>query len=129
MQESSILQLSLYQLLARVALLAVLAMPRVRVVRVALLVRLVLQAGFAMPRVRVAVLQARYAMPRVRLVPLARLAPLELLVLLARLAPLELLARLALLLGILMHLLLAGGLLCLAGCRVRHRLGGVWDLR
>ena len=117
MQESSILQLSLYQLLARVALLAVLAMPWVRVVRVALLVRLVLQAGFAMPRVRVAVLQARYAMPRVRLVPLARLAPLELL------------ARLALLLGILMHLLLAGGLLCLVGCRVRHRLGGVWDLR
>ena len=75
MQESSILQLSLYQLLARVALLAVLAMPRVRVVRVALLVWL------------------------------------------------------ALLLGILMRLLQAGGLLCLAGCRVRHRLGGVWDLR
>lgn len=120
MQESSILQLSLYQLLARVALLAVLAMPRVRVVRVALLVRLVLQARFAMPRVRVAVLQARYAMPRVRLVPLARLALLELL---ARLA------RLALLLGILMHLLQAGALLCLVGCRVRHRLGGVWDLR
>ena len=81
MQESSILQLSLYQLLARVALLAVLAMPWVRVVRVALLVRLVL------------------------------------------------LARLALLLGILMRLLQAGGLLCLVGCRVRHRLGGVWDLR
>ena len=126
MQESSILQLSLYQLLARVALLAVLAMPRVWVVRVALLVRLVLQARFAMPRVRVAVLQARYAMPRVRLVPLARLA------LLARMALLELLARLArlaLLLGILMHLLQAGGLLCLVGCRVRHRLGGVWGLR
>ena len=113
MQESSILKLHLCQLLARV----------VRVARVAL------QARFAMPRVRVAVLQARYAMPRVRLVPLARLAPLELLVLLARLALLELLARLALLLGILMRLLQAGGLLCLAGCRVRHRLGGVWDLR
>ena len=97
MQESSILQLSLYQLLARVALLAVLAMPWVRVARVAL------QARFAMPRERVA--------------------------LLARMALLELLARLALLLGILMHLLQAGGLLCLVGCRVRHRLGGVWDLR
>ena len=110
MQESSILKLHLCQLLARV----------VRVARVAL------QAGFAMPRVRVAVLQARYAMPRVRLVLLARLA------LLARMALLELLARLArlaLLLGILMRLLQAGGLLCLAGCRVRHRLGGVWGLR
>ena len=101
-----------------------------------------------MPRVRVAVLQARYAMPRVRLVPLAllallaRLAPLELLVLLARVALLAVLAmprvrvvrvallvRVSLLLGILMRLLQAGGLLCLAGCRVRHRLGGVWGLR
>ena len=88
-----------------------------------------------MPRVRVAVLQAGFAMPRVRLLLLARLALLArmaLLVLLARkalLVLLVLLARLALLLGILMRLLQAGGLLCLAGCRVRHRLGGVWDLR
>ena len=107
MQESSILKLHLCQLLARV----------VRVARVAL------QARFAMPRVRVAVLQARFAMPRVRLALLARMALLELLARLARLA------RLALLLGILMRLLQAGALLCLAGCRVRHQLGGVWDLR
>ena len=75
----------------------------VRVARVALLVRVALLARLAMPRERVA--------------------------LLARMALLELLPRLALLLGILMHLLQAGGLLCLVGCRVRHRLGGVWGLR
>ena len=79
-----------------------------------------------MPRVRVAVLQARFAMPRVRLVLLARVVWVARLALLARRA---LLARLALLLGILMRLLQAGGLLCLVGCRVRHRLGGVWGLR